>query len=149
MIDSSGGSDYSNEGGNSDSSAVPCKTKEEILTEYVNLLSKELDNQNCSLQEILITHWHPDHTGGVQSIFAHLTKQPIQVSKYRLADQPEYDLLTKYNYVEDNHIFKTEGATLKTIFTPGHTRDHLSFYLEEENSLFSGRRFHFFLNSNR
>jgi glyoxylase-like metal-dependent hydrolase (beta-lactamase superfamily II) len=60
------------------------------------------------------------------------------VSKYRLEDRPEFDQETKYNFIEDQHIFKTEGATLRAIFTPGHSQDHLSFYLEEENALFSG-----------
>lgn len=90
------------------------------------------------MQEILITHWHNDHTGGVQTIFNQLTKSPLKVSKHRLVDQPESDLVTKYDYIEDNHVIKTDGATLKAIFTPGHSQDHLTFYLEEENSLFSG-----------
>lgn len=108
------------------------------IGEYVELLAKELKNRDCSLQEILISHWHEDHTGGVQSIFKSITNGPIRVSKYRLVDQPEPDQLTNYNYINDNHVFETEGATIEAIFTPGHTKDHLSFYLKEENSLFSG-----------
>jgi len=34
------------------------------IDEYVNVLSSELHKQNCSLQEILISHWHWDHTEG-------------------------------------------------------------------------------------
>jgi ribonuclease/clavin/mitogillin len=62
------------------------------------------------------------------------------VSKYKLVDQDEHDTVTKYNYIQDNHVFETEGATLQAIYTPGHTKDHLSFYLKEENSLFSGNK---------
>lgn len=111
----------------------------ETINEYIDVLSKELNNQNCKLQEILITHWHSDHTEGVQPIFKSITKTPIKVSKHELTEGGcEHDQVTKYNYINDNHVFKTEGATLRAIYTPGHSTDHLSFFLEEENALFSG-----------
>ena len=50
---------------------------------------------------------------GVQPIFKSITKTPIRVSKYKLYDEPEHDEITKYNYIEDGHVFETEGATIK------------------------------------
>lgn len=94
--------------------------------------------QNCTLQEILITHWHPDHTEGVQPIIKSLKLESLNVSKHRLVDQPEWDTVTKYNYINDGYVFMTEGATLEAVFTPGHSKDHLTFYMKEENALFSG-----------
>lgn len=47
---------------------------ESTLPQYVKNLHEELKKQNCALQEILITHWHPDHTEGVQHIFKSITK---------------------------------------------------------------------------
>jgi glyoxylase-like metal-dependent hydrolase (beta-lactamase superfamily II) len=58
------------------------------------------------------------------------------------SEQPEYDTETTYTYIGEQDVIKTEGATLRPMFTPGHSCDHLVFYLEEENSLFSGS-FHF------
>ena len=109
------------------------------ITDYVELLKKELLACNCSLQEILITHWHPDHTGGVQPIFKGLLNgSTCKVSKHVLDNRSEPDEVTKFTFITENDVIRTEGATLKPIFTPGHARDHLCFYFEEENSLFSG-----------
>ncbi len=82
---------------------------------------------------------HQDHTDGIQPILSSISQTPIRVSKHRLANNdPEPDKLTEYNYITDMHVFETEGATLRALYTPGHTNDHLCFYLEEENALFSG-----------
>lgn len=41
-------------------------------------------------------------------------------------------------YLNDQDEIAVEGATLKAHLTPGHTKDHLAFFLNEEESLFSG-----------
>lgn len=40
--------------------------------------------------------------------------------------------------ISDGEKFSVEGATLRAIHTPGHTVDHMCFYLEEERSIFAG-----------
>jgi glyoxylase-like metal-dependent hydrolase (beta-lactamase superfamily II) len=40
--------------------------------------------------------------------------------------------------VGDGETFHTDGVTVRAIHTPGHSADHLCFYLDEERALFTG-----------
>lgn len=37
-----------------------------------------------------------------------------------------------YEGIQDSQLFRTDGATLEALHTPGHTEDHVSFLLREE-----------------
>jgi glyoxylase-like metal-dependent hydrolase (beta-lactamase superfamily II) len=85
------------------------------LPSYLPVLERAMAETGCQgFQEIVLTHGHPDHIGGVRSVIERFG--PLRVSKF-----PE-----------------TEGATLRGVHTPGHAPDHLCFILEEEQALFSG-----------
>lgn len=41
--------------------------------------------------------------------------------------------------LKDNQVFKVDDDThIRVVYTPGHAKDHCAFYLEEENTVFTG-----------
>ncbi|MEN8161712.1 MAG: MBL fold metallo-hydrolase, partial [Myxococcota bacterium] len=107
------------------------------LPSYLPVLERAMAESGCrGLQEIVLTHGHPDHIGGVRSVIECFG--PMRISKF---PWPEND--TAYadlgmKTLTDGAVIETEGATLRGVFTPGHAPDHVCFVLEEEQALFSG-----------
>jgi glyoxylase-like metal-dependent hydrolase (beta-lactamase superfamily II) len=103
--------------------------------EYLPILDQALEKAGCTIQEIILTHGHIDHIGGVQSVHKRHGNCPVSKMPW-----PEID--TRYDFeispLEDNCVIETEGARLHGIHTPGHAPDHLCFLLEQENTLFTG-----------
>lgn len=102
---------------------------------YLPVLERALARADCAIQEIVLTHGHPDHIGGVASVLERFGE--LRVSKLPwpgVDDRHAFEIQP----LADGSVVRTEGATLRAIFTPGHAPDHLCFLLEEERALFSG-----------
>lgn len=107
------------------------------LEVYDPLLEKGLAETKGAreIQEIILTHVHQDHIGGAARVRARFGD--LKVSKKAWPGKDEaYNL--PLTHLEDNARIETEGATLRAIHTPGHAKDHLCYYLEEEKALFTG-----------
>ncbi len=101
---------------------------------YMPLLQQAMRDRGAEgFQEIVLTHAHPDHNGGIEDIWAvygelQVTKKPWQ----------ELDGEVEINVIDDEDVVVTEGATLQAISTPGHAKDHLCFYIPEDKALITG-----------
>ena len=93
-------------------------------------MTKLLQERNLDISYILLTHWHGDHTGGVPDLIAYNPEFAFRIYK----NQPDRGQLP----IEDGQVFQVEGATVRAVFTPGHTVDHMCFVLEEESAIFTG-----------
>ncbi len=93
---------------------------------YLPVLEKALDRAGCEgIQEIVVTHAHHDHMGGVASVLRRFG--PLKVSKRPWPGADE-KFGVEIDAIDDGAVIRTENATLRAIHTPGHSPDHLSLH---------------------
>ena len=107
-----------------------------------------VQEEGITIQEILLTHGHFDHVGALSKVKEN-TNATVHIGKFEktLLSKPEVNLssqfgvdisLTADHYLEDQEIIRVGDMELVAIYTPGHTKGGVCFYLEKEHILFSG-----------
>ena len=97
--------------------------------------------QGRRIREIIITHLHPDHIGGVMPL---AEKYGLPVAAHRQTAEAIKREIRVDRLIEDDEVIElTEQATglnwrLRALWTPGHARGHLSFHEERTGSLITG-----------
>lgn len=93
------------------------KDKSALLIDPGNEYNKIKDQlKNLNLQAILITHYHFDHIGALNSF------KNIKIIDYK----------------HEKKEYKIENFKFEILETKGHTSDSISFYFREENAMFVG-----------
>ena len=91
---------------------------------------------SLEITTILLSHHHADHIGGVEDVLELFPKAKVYLG--RQESPGNINIHFHYNELSHGQLFKVAGATLQAIYSPGHTRDHFAFLLQESAVLFTG-----------
>lgn len=85
-----------------------------------NIIIEHIRHENLTPVGILITHNHNDHNGACD-----ILKEMYDIKSY------DYDTLFEQKHFLDPFKFQV-------VYTPGHTKDSISFYFYEYDCIFTG-----------
>jgi hydroxyacylglutathione hydrolase len=95
-------------------------------------VSKFLREKKLNLDQIINTHHHNDHTAGNKEL-KKIWGAKIIAPLYEKGRIPNVDI-----YVSEGDSISIAGKNAQVIYTPGHTLDHICFYIPDQKYLFSG-----------
>lgn len=81
---------------------------------------RALQENGLQLESILVTHHHPDHTGGVAELHA-ATGAPVYGPAREAIPEP-------FQRLQDGDTVQALGLDFQVIDVPGHTAGHIAFF---------------------
>ncbi|MDP4594794.1 MAG: hydroxyacylglutathione hydrolase [Beijerinckiaceae bacterium] len=92
-----------------------------------------LKEKGWTLTDILVTHHHNDHIGGIPGIKEHFPNARVTAPASDKARIPGAD-----NYVNEGDTITVGGLSAQIIATPGHTTGHIVYFFDADKLLFAG-----------
>ena len=111
-------------------------------------VKKILDQEQCTLKALWLTHSHWDHTADVTAVFEafhptvyiHSADAP-NLDSPGVDGLPQYFVIppfTTYQKVKDEDVLQVGQQTFVVYHTPGHSPGGVVFYNLQENACFTG-----------
>lgn len=111
-----------------------CQNRQAVVIDptEADLVEQFLKDQQLSLSQIWLTHWHKDHIGGVPDLLAkhHV---PVYGPREELSKIP---MISKP--LQDNDQFSFNDLAVDVLAIPGHTLGHIAYFIDEIDSVFCG-----------
>ncbi len=109
---------------------------------------ERLKGERLIVKGILLTHGHFDHISGVEKLRT-LSGAKVYASREEkeICERPELNCSSQMGrpvniqvdfLLKDEEILEIGGMKIKTLYTPGHTKGGVCYYIEEEGILISG-----------
>ena len=92
----------------------------------------EVARRGWRLGQVWLTHWHPDHVGGVAEIKA-------QTGALVTGPTAEADKIGGLDtLVDEGDVIRLSSHTASVLRVPGHTQGHVAFHFADDDLLFTG-----------
>jgi glyoxylase-like metal-dependent hydrolase (beta-lactamase superfamily II) len=103
--------------------------------QHLDELETLLGHTEATLTQVLVTHAHTDHAGGVSALAARWPR--LTFAKYPWPDE-DRRFAVAWTALRDDQIVPAGDESLWVLHTPGHAPDHVCFFFPGSGTLFAG-----------
>ncbi len=106
------------------------------MAEHVYALQAAVEQLGGELEQIVVTHTHPDHSPAAALLAERFS---VPMLGRAIADDGHQDTSFKPDVeLQHEQIIHVDGEALRAIYTPGHVDNHFCFLHEPSGLLFTG-----------